>query len=70
VTFPEDDGGYAIVTLLKHEDVNYKVYNLEYEWAYCECLQSQKGNICRHQIKVLMFFHPDQIEGIITCYYD
>jgi hypothetical protein len=38
VTFPEDDGGYVIVTSLKHEDVNYKVYNLESEWAYYECV--------------------------------
>lgn len=38
VTFPEDDGGYVIVTFLKHEDVNYMVYNLEFEWVHNECL--------------------------------
>jgi hypothetical protein len=38
VTFLKDDGGYAIVASLKHEDVNYKVYNPESEWAYYECL--------------------------------
>ncbi len=27
--FLEDDGGYAIIASLKHEDVNYKVYNPE-----------------------------------------
>ncbi len=52
VTFLEDDGGYGIVASLKHEDVNYKAYNPEFEWAYCECFQSQKGNINKHQIKV------------------
>jgi len=31
MTFLEDDGGYAIVASLKHEHVNYKVYNLEFE---------------------------------------
>jgi hypothetical protein len=29
--FPKDDGGYAIVASLKHECVNYKVYNSESE---------------------------------------
>jgi hypothetical protein len=38
VTFLEGDGGYAIVTFLTHEHVNYKVYNLKFEWAYYECL--------------------------------
>jgi len=38
VTFIEDDGGYAIIVSLRHEDVNYKVYNPKSEWAYCECL--------------------------------
>ncbi len=69
VIFLEDGGGYAIVTSLKHENVNYKVYNPKSEWAYCECLQSQRGNICKHQIKVLMFFHPYLTKGTITCYY-
>ncbi len=68
VTFLEDDGGYAIIASLKHEDVNHKVYNLESKWAYCECLQLQMGNICKHQIKVLMFFCPNLIEGTIAHY--
>jgi hypothetical protein len=38
VTFPEVDCGYVIATSLKHQDVNYKVYNLEFEWVCCECL--------------------------------
>ncbi len=70
VIFLEDGGGYAIVTSLKHENVNYKVYNPESKWAYCECLQSQRGNICKHQIKVLMLFCPYLIEGTITCYFN
>jgi len=37
VTFLEDDGGYAIVASLTHEHLNYKVYNLESDWAYFEC---------------------------------
>jgi len=69
VTFLEDDGGYAIVASLKHEDVNSKVYNSESEWAYFECLQSQRGNICKHQIKVLMFLRPNLAKGKIAHYY-
>jgi hypothetical protein len=38
VTFPKDDGGYVIVASLKHEDMNYKVYNPKFEWAYFKCL--------------------------------
>jgi len=37
VAFLKDDGGYVILAFLKHEDVNYKVYNPKFEWAYCEC---------------------------------
>ncbi len=68
MTFLEDDGGYAIVASLKHEDVNYKVYNPESEWAYYECLQLQKKNISKHQIKVLMFLRPDLTKGTIAHY--
>jgi hypothetical protein len=49
--FLGNDGGCAIVTSLTHEHMNYKVYNLESKWAYYEYLQSQRGNICKHQIK-------------------
>jgi hypothetical protein len=38
LTFPKDNGGYVIVIFWKHEYVNYKAYNLEFEWVYCECL--------------------------------
>jgi hypothetical protein len=38
VIFPKEDCGYAIVTSLKDQDVNYKVYNSKFEWAYYECL--------------------------------
>ncbi len=68
MTFLEDDGGYAIVVSLTHEHLNYKVYNPEYEWAYYECLRSQNGNICKHQIKVLMFLCLDLTEGTIAHY--
>ncbi len=68
MTFPNDDGGYAIVTSLKCEHVNQKVYNLKFEQAYYECLQLQRGNICKHQIKVLMFLHLDLVKGTIACY--
>jgi hypothetical protein len=69
VTFPKDDYGYAIVTSLKHQDVNYKVYNSNPKWAYCECLQSQRGTICKYKIKLLMFFRLDLVEGTIVGYY-
>jgi hypothetical protein len=59
VIFPKDNCGYAIITSLKHQDVHYKVYNLESKWAYYECLQLQRGNIYKHQIKLLMFLHHD-----------
>jgi len=44
------------------------VYNPESKWAYCECLRSSRGNICKHQIKVLMFVCPNIVEGTIVCY--
>jgi hypothetical protein len=69
MTFLKDDGGYAIVAFLTHEHLNYKVYNSESEWACYECFRSQKGNICKHQIKVIMFLCLDLTEGTIACYY-
>jgi hypothetical protein len=70
VIFPKEDGGYAIITSLAHEHLNCEVYNPKSKWAYCECLQSQRGNICKHQIKVIMFLRPDIIKGTIAHYYD
>ncbi len=70
MTFPKDDGGYAIVTSLTHEHLNDKVYNPKSKWAYCECFQLQRGNICKHQIKIILLLHPDIVKGTIAHYYD
>ncbi len=43
MTFPNNDGGYAFVTSLTHEHVNYKVYNPKFEWAYYELSLVVKG---------------------------
>jgi hypothetical protein len=34
----------------------------------CECVHSQKGNICKHQLKVRRMTRPDIAEGNIARY--
>jgi hypothetical protein len=42
VNFLNNNGGYAIVALLKHEHVNYKVYNPKSKWAYLNVFNSKR----------------------------
>ena len=31
----------------------YRVFNAASQWASCECIQGTKGQLCKHQVKVL-----------------
>lgn len=44
------------------------VYNLDEEWATCDCSHVMKGNIYKHHMKVLKLMHLDLEEGKITRY--
>ncbi len=66
--FIEDDGGYAIITSLKHEDVNYKVYNPKSNGPPVNVSSCKRETYVKHQIKVLMFLCPNLSEGIIAHY--
>ena len=68
VTLPIADDGPAIVTSKTNASKLYSVYNPDCEWGSCDCLWALKGNICKHQIKVLMMLHPSLAEGTITRY--
>ena len=68
VTLPIADDGPALVTSMNNAAKLYSVYNPECEWGCCDCMWALKGNICKHQIKVLMILHPDLAEGTITRY--
>jgi len=66
VTLPIADDGAALVTLKTNPSKMYSVYSPDCEWGCCDCVWALKGNICKHQIKVLMILHPELAEGTIT----
>ena len=68
VTLPIADDGPALVTSKNNAAKVYSVYNPDCEWGCCDCAWALKGNICKHQIKVLMILHPSLAEGTITRY--
>ena len=68
VTLPIADDGPALVTSMNNPTKLYSVYSPDCEWGCCDCFWALKGNICKHQIKVLMILHPSLAEGTITRY--
>ena len=68
VTLPIADDGPALVTSKTNPTKLYSVYSPDCEWGCCDCMWALKGNICKHQIKVLMILHPELAEGTITRY--
>jgi hypothetical protein len=58
--------GQPTVTSSKRPHVKYAVYNPDTQWACCECVHSQKGNSCKHQIKVLRMIKPELADGTIV----
>ena len=68
VTLPIACDGPTLVTSKSNAAKLYYVYNPDCEWGCCDCVWALKGNICKHQIKVLMMLHPSLAEGTITRY--
>lgn len=68
VTLPVADGSPAYVKSSKRRHITYAVHNPCTEWAICQCVFSQKGNICKHQVKVLQMTRPDLASGRIARY--
>ena len=68
VTLPIADDGPALVTSKTNAAKVYSVYSPDCEWGCCDCLWALKGNICKHQVKVLQMLHPSLAEGTITRY--
>lgn len=44
------------------------VHNPESKWASCDCSCGQRGNICKHQVKVLQLLHSKLVAGTIAHY--
>jgi hypothetical protein len=65
ISLPTVEGQSALVTSSKRPHVEYAVYNPDSQWACCECVHSQKGNLCKHQIKVLRMMKPKLANGTI-----
>ena len=54
VKFHNDDPRSAKVLSMSKQNHRYKVLNADVEWATCECDWALKGNLCKHQVKVMM----------------
>jgi hypothetical protein len=68
VTLPIIDGDTALVTSTEHRHLRYTVHNPGSEWGVCNCVWAQRGNICKHHVKVVMMMHPEIAEGTIARY--
>jgi hypothetical protein len=66
VLLPSEGVGPAYMASAKRGHIKYAVYNPNTEWACCECMHAQKGNFCKHQIKVLRMMRPDLADGMIV----
>ncbi len=70
VMLPTIGARLALVTSNKHPHKRYWVHNHESKWVSCDCPCTQRGNICKHQVKVLQLLHLELVEGTITHYCD
>ena len=68
VTLPDVSGGTAMVTSTTQRHIQYTVHNPDSDFGFCTCMHSQRGNICKHQVKVLQMLHPHLAEGKIARY--
>jgi len=58
----------AVVTSREHWVVQYFVRNPRKEWAGCNCAWAQRGNICKHVVKVFLTIHPNIDKGTTACF--
>ena len=68
VTLPTEDGDTALVTSTSHRHLRYTVHNPGSEWGMCTCVWAQRGNMCKHHVKVVLMMHPEIAEGTIARY--
>ncbi len=52
--------------LIKKAHLRYTIHNPTSYWACCNYVNAHCGNICKHQLKVLMLLHLDLAEGTIV----
>jgi len=66
VTLLSYDDGPTLVMSYKKTHLQYTINNPTLKWACYNYVNAQCGNICKHQLNVLMFIHPNLAEGIIV----
>jgi hypothetical protein len=69
VSLPTEAGQPTLVTSSKQLHVRYSVYNPDTQWACCECVHTQKGSLCKHQIKVLRMMKLELADRTIVKVY-
>jgi hypothetical protein len=66
VSLPTEAGQPMFMTSSKRLHVKYAVYNPDTQWTCCKYIHSHKGNLCKHQIKVLRMMKPELANGVIV----
>jgi hypothetical protein len=55
VIYDEDlTQGFIKVRSMSSETIFYKVYGPNLEWACCTCKKAEMGDICKHQLKIML----------------
>jgi hypothetical protein len=68
VSLLEYDGWRAWVVSSDSRQLFYTMHNPTTDLASCTCVHTQRGNICKHQLKVLQMLHLDLAEATIARY--
>lgn len=66
VHLPTVPGHPAIVDSVQTAGRSYTIYAPATTWACCDCPWALKGNLCKHQIRVLQLMKPNLKEGLIV----
>ncbi|KAI5070538.1 hypothetical protein GOP47_0014881 [Adiantum capillus-veneris] len=67
VTFVDTSKGVALVESISSPGQGYTVFNTDCEWACCTCKWAEQGNICKHQIKVMLMRGDTQASLVKQC---
>jgi hypothetical protein len=60
-------GHVALVRSQSRKEIWYEVFNAQPEWALCTCVWALKGNICKHQLKVMLMERATISSTVSNC---
>ena len=63
----EEHMGFIQVQSMSSPNVYYKVYGSNTQWACCTCKKAEMGDICKHQMKVLLLKSNSSVDVKQKC---